>query len=233
MQEFPVFFVVLTLLAYIIGQTIHTRYPHPLTSTLLLAVAIVILVLTAFDIEYAHYEEHTEILKYLLTPATIALAVPLYRQLPLLKKHKFAVLLAIFSGVLANGLVILLLSLLFRVPFTEFATLLPKSITVAVAIPITEGIGGIVDITVVAIFITGQLGNIFAEWFCRVAKVEEPVAKGLAIGTASHAVGTARAFQIGEVEGAFSSMALCITAVMTVFTTPLFAALAQYGLHAG
>ena len=162
-------------------------------------------------------------LSYLLTPATMCLAVPLYEKLEVLKKNWRAILIGIVSGVLTTLLCILAMSLMFGLSHEEYVTLLPKSITTAIGMGVSEELGGYVTLTVAVIIITGVLGTIFAPLICRVFRIREPIAKGIAIGTSSHAVGTAKAMEMGEVEGAMSSLSIAISGLLTVVGASVFA----------
>ena len=160
---------------------------------------------------------------YLLTPATVCLAVPLYEQFQLLKKNAKAVLLGIFSGVLTSLGSIFLLSRLFRLDHATYVTLLPKSITTAIGVGISEELGGYVSLTVAVILITGVLGNMIAEGLCKLFRITDPIARGVAIGTSSHAIGTAKAMELGEVEGAMSSLSIVVSGMLTVLGAAVFA----------
>ena len=162
-------------------------------------------------------------ISYLLTPATVCLAVPLYEQMSLLKKNFKAVAAGIVSGVLASLVSVLVLAKLFGLSHEQYVTLLPKSITTAIGMGISEELGGIVTITVAVIIITGILGNVIAELVCKVFHIQEPIAKGLALGTASHAIGTAKAMEMGPVEGAMSSLAIAVAGLLTVIGASVFA----------
>lgn len=190
---------------------------------LLISIVFVIGCLLLLDVPYDNYYEGAKYISYLLTPATVCLAVPLYEQLELLKAHKKAIILGIGSGVLASLLSVFLFALLFHLSHEEYVTLLPKSITTAIGMVISEELGGISNITVAVIIMTGVLGNMIAEGVCKVFHIEEPIAKGLAIGTAAHAIGTTKAMELGEVEGAMSSLSIAVAGLLTVILAPLFA----------
>ena len=179
--------------------------------------------LAAAGIDYDVYYSGAQYLSYLLTPATVCLAVPLYEKLEVLKKNWRAILIGIVSGVLTTLLCILAMSLMFGLSHEEYVTLLPKSITTAIGMGVSEELGGYVTLTVAVIIITGVLGNIFAPLICRVFRIREPIAKGIAIGTSSHAVGTAKAMEMGEVEGAMSSLSIAISGLLTVVGASVFA----------
>ena len=190
---------------------------------LLIAIVCVMGVLSAANVAYDTYNESAKYLSYLLTPATVALAVPLYQQLALLKKNFRAVMFGIVSGVLASLVGVLLLSVLFGLSHEQYVTLLPKSITTAIGMGVSQELGGISTITVAVIIITGILGNVIAEGVYRVFRIEEPVARGLALGTSAHAIGTAKAMEFGEVEGAMSSLAIAVAGLLTVLVSSVFA----------
>ena len=222
--ENSVFFgVVISLLAYGAGSLLQSRFKLALFNPLLISVAATIAVLAAAGIDYDVYYSGAQYLSYLLTPATVCLAVPLYEKLEVLKKNWRAILIGIVSGVLTTLLCILAMSLLFGLSHEEYVTLLPKSITTAIGMGVSEELGGYVTLTVAVIIITGVLGNIFALLICRVFRIREPIAKGIAIGTSSHAVGTAKAMEMGEVEGAMSSLSIAISGLLTVVGASVFA----------
>ncbi len=219
-----VFFgVFITLAAYEVGSAIKRRFKKSVFNPLLIAIILVILFLCLFDIEYSVYQEGAEVISFLLTPATICLAVPLYEQLELLKKNLKAVLAGIISGVLTSLGSILVLALLFRLDHAAYVTLLPKSITTAIGMGVSQELGGYVSITVAVIIVTGVLGNMLAETVCRIFKIQDPIARGIAIGTSSHAIGTAKAMEMGEVEGAMSSLSIVVSGILTVICANGFA----------
>ena len=218
-----VFVVVISLLAYGAGSLLQNRFKLALFNPLLISVAATIAVLAAAGIDYDVYYSGAQYLSYLLTPATVCLAVPLYEKLEVLKKNWRAILIGIVSGVLTTLLCILAMSLMFGLSHEEYVTLLPKSITTAIGMGVSEELGGYVTLTVAVIIITGVLGNIFAPLICRVFRIREPIAKGIAIGTSSHAVGTAKAMEMGEVEGAMSSLSIAISGLLTVVGASVFA----------
>ena len=213
--EHSVFFgVSLSLLAYGLGVVLQKRFRLALFNPLLLSVIVTILVLVTAHIDY---------LSYLLTPATVCLAVPLYEKFALLRSSWRAILAGILSGVLTTLCSVLALSLAFRLSHEEYVTLLPKSITTAIGMGVSEELGGYVTLTVAMIIITGILGNVIAVAVCRVFRITEPIAKGVAIGSAAHALGTAKAIEIGEVEGAMSGLSIVVAGLLTVAGASVFA----------
>lgn len=219
------FGVVLTLIFYEIGLVIKRKTKWALANPLLIAALCIIGVLVLLDIDYEVYKAAVQPISFLLTPATVCLAIPLYRQLELLKKYPVAIFGGIASGVLTTMVSIWLMSLAFGLSHEQYVTLLPKSITTAIGMGISDKMGGIVTITIVSISITGILGNVIAELWLKWMKIEEPIAKGLAIGTASHALGTTKAMEIGEIEGAMSSLSIVVTGILTVIAIQMFAPL--------
>lgn len=227
MKEFlsnSVFFgAVLSLVAYEAGLLLRRKFKLAILNPLLIATICVMAVLVLFKVDYDQYNESAKYISYLLTPATVCLAVPLYEQMSLLKKNFKAVAAGIVSGVLASLVSVLVLAKLFGLSHEQYVTLLPKSITTAIGMGISEELGGIVTITVAVIIITGILGNVVAELVCKVFHIQEPIAKGLALGTASHAIGTAKAMEMGPVEGAMSSLAIAVAGLLTVIGASVFA----------
>ena len=215
--EQSVFFGVgVSIAAYEAGSLLKKKYHSALFNPLLLSVAATIVLLILFRIDYDTYYEGAKYLSYLLTPATVCLAVPMYEQLELLKKNLKAVMVGILSGVLMSLGCILVMAIVFGLNHETYVTLLPKSITTAIGMGVSEELGGYVTITVATIVITGVLGNIIGEGLCKLFHIEEPIAKGVALGTASHAIGTARAMEMGEIEGAMASLSIAVAGLLTV-----------------
>lgn len=212
-----------SLAAYELGLILKKKFKLAVFNPLLIAIICVIGVLAVFDVDYESYYEGGKYISYLLTPATVCLAVPLYEQMTLLKKNLKAVAAGIVSGVLASLVSVFLLAKLFGLSHEEYVTLLPKSITTAIGMGISEELGGIVTITVAVIIITGVLGNMIGETVCRIFRIKEPVAKGLALGTSAHAIGTSKAMELGEIEGAMSSLAIAVAGLLTVIAASFFA----------
>ena len=217
--------VTISLLTYMLGMYLRKRFKSGLLNPLLLSIEVSIVVLLAAHIDYEAYNAGAKYLSWFLTPATVCLAIPLYEQLQLLKKNWTAVAAGIVSGVLTNMVTVFALALLFGLNHQEYVTLLPKSITTAIGMGVAEELGGYVTITVAVIVITGVLGNILGDTVCKVFGIREPIAKGLALGTSAHAIGTAKAMEMGEVEGAMSSLSIAVSGVLTVAAASFFAGL--------
>lgn len=216
------FGVMISLSTYGLGVLLKKRFRLAIFNPLLIAVAATIVLLLTFHIDYESYYEGAKYISYLLTPATVCLAIPLYEQLSLLKSNYRAILLGILSGVLTSAVSVLAFVLLFHFDHNMYVTMLPKSITMAIGMGITEELNGYVTITVAMIIITGIFGNMISEWLLRCFRITDPVAKGIAIGTSSHAMGTAKAMEMGEIEGAMSSLAIAVAGLLTVFAAIIF-----------
>lgn len=224
--EQSVFFgVSLSLAAYGLGVVLQKRFRLALFNPLLIAVVVTIAVLLGAHIDYDIYYEGAKYLSYLLTPATVCLAVPLYEKLALLRRNWKAILAGIASGVLTTLVSVLVLSRVFSLTHEEYVTLLPKSITTAIGMGVSEELGGYVTLTVAMIIVTGILGNVTAVAVCRLFRITEPIARGVAIGSSAHALGTAKAIEIGEVEGAMSGLSIVVAGLLTVVGASVFAQL--------
>lgn len=224
MLSTSVFFgVFVSIAGYEIGLFLKKRFKLALFNPLLIAIVVVILLLAGTGVDYESYNEGAKYLSYLLTPATVCLAIPLYQQLAMLKRNYKAILGGILAGVLTSILSVLGFCILFHFDHQMYVTLLPKSITTAIGMGVSEELGGMVTVTVAVIIITGVFGNIIGEFVFKVFHIKEPVAKGVALGTSAHAIGTARAMELGEVEGAMSSLAIAVAGLITVVGASLFA----------
>ena len=215
--------VTISLLAYYIGILIKKKFKLGILNPLLISIVLTIAVLACAHVDYETYNYGATYLSWFLTPATVCLAIPLYEQWQLLKKHWKAVMLGITAGVLTSLTTVFVLAKLMGLSHEEYVTLLPKSITTAIGMGVSEELGGYVTITVAVIVVTGVLGNILGEFICRLFRITEPIAKGLSFGASSHAIGTAKAMELGEVEGAMSSLAIAVTGILTVLLASVFA----------
>ncbi len=214
--------VTLSLIAYLIGVILKKKLKLGIFNPLLISIVISIGVLLIGKVDYDTYNEGAKFLSWLLTPATVCLAIPLYEQWELLKQNYKAVLLGLLAGTVTSLTTVFVLAKLFGLSHEEYVTLLPKSITTAIGMGVSEELGGYVTITVAVIIITGVLGNMFGEQICKLFRITEPISKGLAFGASSHAIGTAKALEIGEVEGAMSSLAIAVSGIFTVVLASLF-----------
>lgn len=229
MSEFwktSIFFgVFVTIAFYGAGIVVRGKLKWTIFNPLLVGIALTIGFLAIFGIDYETYYASAKYIGWLLTPATIALALPLYEQIGMMRRNFAAVLAGITASVVTSLTTVLALSALFHLSHASYVTLLPKSITTAIGMGVAEELGGYVAITAAVIIMTGILGNMIAEPLCRWAKIENPIARGIAIGSASHAIGTVKAMEMGAVEGAMSSLALIAAGILTVFAASLYAPL--------
>lgn len=227
MKEFfnsSVFFgVLVSLVGYEIGLFLKRKTKMAIFNPLLISIIFVMILLLVLKIDYKSYYNGAKYLSYLLTPATVCLAIPLYKEIELLKKNIVAIIGGIVAGVLSSAITIIIIALIFNLNHQEYITLLPKSITTAIGMGVSEEIGGIVTISVAVIIVTGIVGNIVAEYVCKLFRIKNPIAKGIGIGTASHAIGTAKAIEMGEVEGAMSGLAIAVSGILTVIAVSIFA----------
>ena len=215
--------VVISVMGYELGLLLKRKFKITIFNPLLISIIFVICCLLLFRVDYDNYNKSAQYLSYLLTPATVCLAIPLYQQIKLLKENVVAIFAGIISGVLTSLVCIFVFALIFNFGHEEYVTLLPKSITTAIGMGISEELGGYVTITVAVIIITGVLGNICGDAVCKIFKITNPVAKGIALGTSSHAIGTAKAMEMGEIEGAMSSLSIVIAGICTMVGASVFA----------
>ncbi len=210
------FSILLTLISYEAGLLLKKRFNTPFFNPMLISMLISISFVSIFKIDINKYNEASKIYTYLLTPATVCLAIPLYEQYEKLRKNYIAILGGIIAGTVTCMTLVFVLCLLFKISHNEYVSLLPKSITTAIGIVISEEYGGIPAITVAMIVITGIIGNVFADVILKIFGVKNSIAKGVAIGTSSHALGTTKAIELGEVEGAMSGLSIAVAGLLTV-----------------
>lgn len=225
-QSCACFGLLLAMGSFQLARAINKRAGKEVCNPLLFATLLCGAVLLGTGTEYdVFYDNGGNILEFFLTPATICLAIPLYKQFELLKKNAGAVLAGCAAGVAAHMAGCALMLVLFRMEAAEYISLLPKSITTAIGKGLSQELGGFPAITMATIMLTGLFGAVAAPALLRLFRVTEPVSQGLAIGTSSHAAGTSRAVEMGEVQGAASSLAIVVTGLLTVVAAPLMARL--------
>ena len=229
MQEYlfnSIFFgVFLTIFAYQLAVSLQKKTKLSLLSPILVAMIMIILFLTVTGIPYETYEKGAQLIGNFLTPLTVCLAVPLYRQIRVLKENIAAVLISIGCGCLAHALTMVAMAKLLGIDDILRDSLMSKSVTTAIALGVTEELGGIQGITVIGVIVAGIMGAVVGPAILKLVRVKDPIAFGLGIGTASHALGTSKAMEIGEVQGAMSSLAIVVSGVMTVIMVPIIVGL--------
>ena len=213
--------LVLTIGSYQIGLWLRKKWNHPVCNPILIAVILVIAVLLLTGIPVESYQAGTTGIQWLLTPATVCLALPLYEHLKVLRKSLTAILLGVLAGTVTSLGSILLMCRLFSLELQLSVSLLPKSITTAMGIVLSQQNGGIASLTTAAIIVTGILGSLIGTTLCKLLKLKDPIAQGVAFGTASHVIGTTKATELGTLQGAVSSLALTIAGVLTAILFPL------------
>jgi len=218
----PLTGLTLTLLAYQVGRWIHLKCGgNALANPVLIAVALIADLLAATDTDYATYFEGAQFVHFLLGPATVALAVPLYRQFAQVRRSAVALLVALVAGSLTAAASAVGIAWVMGASETTMLSLAPKSATAPIAMAIAEDIGGLPSLTAVLVILTGITGAALGSWIVRLVRVRDDRAPGLAIGVASHGIGTARAFQLSETAGAFSGLAMGLNGLATALLIPL------------
>lgn len=215
----------ISLAAYFLGSWIKKKTRLEWLNPLLFAIVLVILFLKLTGIDFEEYRKGADMLQYFLTPATICLAVPLYRQWKLLKDNAGAILLSICVGSITSMAGVYFITRLTGMDHTFYVSMLPKSITTAIGISVSEELGGIIAITAAVIIVTGILGSMMANLVFSICNISDPVAQGVALGTSAHAIGTSKALRMGEVQGAMSSLSIVVAGIITVVLAPVAARL--------
>ena len=221
LQETVYFGAALSIFFYWIGTLIQKKWKLSILNPLLICLVLVILFLKIFHIDYETYDAGAKYITYFLTPATVCLALPLYRQMQILKKNLPAILISILLGCLAHFFVVWGIAALFHLNDALFLSFLPKSVTTPIALGISDKIGGLQEITVIGVTFAGLMGAILGPALLKLFGIRNPAAQGLALGSASHAVGTSRAVELGEIQAAMSSLAIVVTGILTVIICPL------------
>lgn len=219
--ETPIFGLIVTILFYNMGRYIQRKTGNPVFNPLLIAILSIIIFLSIFHIPYKAYKIGGDSINFFLGPTTIVLAVPLYKQFELFRKNMVEIISGIIAGVAASFVSVKIMGLLFNTEQNMINSLFPKSITTPMGISLANTLGGIESITVVAIICTGILGAIISPIVFRFGKIKHPIARGIALGTSSHALGTTKAIEMGEVEGAMSGLSIGISGTLTVILIPI------------
>lgn len=221
LEGLSLFPLLLTLGAYELGLLLQKKLKSPLCNPILIASALVIGVLLLLDFPAAEYQSGLNGISWLLTPATVCLAIPMYENLKILKKNLPGILAGVAAGTAASLGIVALLGVLFRLDPALLASLLPKSITTALGMALSEQMGGMVSVTTAVILITGILGSVLGSSLCKLFRIRGEIAQGVAFGTASHVIGTSRASQLSELTGAVSSLSLVVAGILTALLCPL------------
>ncbi len=215
----------LTIAAFGLGTLLQRRTGKAWCSPLLLGSLLVMAILAVSGLPYTDFKASASPVSYLLLPATVSLAIPLYEKRNLLRENAAAILAGILAGVLVSLGSIAALSLAMDLERAQAVTLLPKSVTTAIGMDVASALGGMPSLAGAVIVLTGIMGSLTAPWVCETLRITDPIAKGVGIGTASHAIGTAKALELGETEGAMSGLAIAVAGVLTAALAPVFAGL--------
>ena len=214
--------ITLTLVVYLMFFYIQKKTKLMILNPLFFTSVFIIICLVIFKIDYNVYKEGSSFITFLIGPATVSLAIPLYEKLPLLKKHYKTILLTITTGVITHAIIIGLMAFVLNISHELIATFIPKSVTTPIAKEISLALGGIEELTIAIVIITGIFGSIIAPYIFKILKVENSIAIGLSLGISAHAIGTSKAIELGEEEASMSTLALILTGILTVVLSPLF-----------
>lgn len=220
-SQSPAFGIVLSLVMYMIALWIRKRLNFAIFNPLLVAIILVIGFLLIFDIPYENYNKGGQYITFLVGPATLSLVIKLYKRLDLLKENLLAIFIGVLAGVITSFISGYLLSKLFGLNEIIKISLIPRSLTTAIGIALSEEYGGLEAITIVAILITGIGGSVMAPLVMKVFRIKDPLAKGIGIGTSSHAVGTSKAIEMGQIEGAMSGLSIALAGFISVIIIPI------------
>lgn len=210
----------LTIGFYVLAAQIYKRLPIPLFNPLLFSIVMIIILLLVAKIPYETYEAGGKVIAIFVTPATVSLAIKLEKNIIYLQKNVKAILLGIFSGVILHTMMIGIFGILFKFDLAMVGTLFPKSITTAIAIGVSESLGGHVSLTVAVVVFTGIIGAVIGPTIMRWTGITDPVAQGVAMGSSAHAMGTSKAIEMGEVQGAMASLSIVVTGITIVILAP-------------
>lgn len=214
--------VLATLAAYAAGVWINRKTGKALFN-LLMGSIFVIVFLSCFGVPYADYKSSAQPVNWLLMPATVSLAIPLYEKWELLEKNLAAIFASIAAGVLTSLGSVLAMAWVLRLERAHAVSFLPKSVTTAIGMDVAETLGGTAALAGAVIILTGIVGSLLGETVCKICHITDPLAKGLALGTSAHAIGTSKALQMGEIEGAMSGLAIAVAGIMTAILAPVAA----------
>ena len=218
----PLFGLILTISAFHIGLFVFKKTKFPIFNPLLIGIVIAMGVMSFFNIPLDYFRRGGDYMTFLLAPATISLALPLYKQLDKLKQNFLPIIIGSLVGAATAIVSTILLGKLLGIDKLLLVSFMPKSITTPIGIELSKLLGGVPAITIFAIIVTGIVGNVLAPAVCKCFKIKHPVAKGIGIGISSHAVGTSKALEMGEIEGAMSALSIVISGIITFIIAPLF-----------
>ena len=217
--------MLLTLGSYRIGMLLQQKLRSPICNPVLISMVLVLVFFRLTGMQNQDYQSGMRIMSWLLTPATVCLAIPMYQHLSVLKKNLPAILAGITAGAVVSLVFVAIWCLLLRYDRSLMMSLLPKSVTSAIGAPLAQMAGGLMPITTAVIIITGILGNIAGPLLCRIFRIRGQIAQGVAYGTAAHVIGTAKANELSELTGAISSLSLVVAGLVTAVLFPIATAI--------
>lgn len=215
------FGIVLSFAAYEIGKWINKKLKTPIANPLLIAILLIIGFLSITGIDYEYYKKGGDFIAFFIGPATVAMVLDLYANLDTLKKNILPILVGVGFGTIFSFVLAIFLSKIFQIDKNLVASLIPQSITTAIAISLSEEYQGIIGLTAIVVVIRGVSGAVFAPIVMKIFRIKDPVAQGVAIGTSSHAVGTSQARLMGEIQGAMSGLSIAIAGITAVIIMPI------------
>ena len=213
--------VLLTLLAFRLGQFLQQKTKSPVFNPILVAVILVLLFLKGTGMALADYQQGASMLSWLMTPATVSLAISMYEQFQVLRKNTPVILAGVAAGAVSCLILVLGFGILARFDRVLILSLLPKSVTTAIGVPLSQIAGGMAPITTAAIILTGITASILGPWLCRLFRLTDDISRGVAFGTAGHVIGTAKANELSPLTGAVSSLSLVVAGLLTAILMPL------------
>ena len=217
-----VFWVTLTIGVYLFAGILHKKWPIPLFTPLAFSIVVIIIFLLITGIPLETYENNGgNFFKLFITPATVALAVKLEKNFDYLKQYAKPIIVSIITGVVIHTIMIYIFAFIFNFGPDMVGTMIPKSITTAIAVGVADSLGGIISITTAVVIFTGVIGAVLGEKIFKLAKIDDPVAQGIAMGASAHAMGTTEAIKMGEIQGAMSGLSMVVTGITVVILSPL------------
>ncbi len=218
-----IIFLLATLIIYAGAKKLYQRFPRVYLSPLLTTPLLLVIVLLIMKIPYTHYNEGGHLLSLLLQPATIAFAIPLYKNLPTLKKHASAIVASVLCGSIVAVSTSALFAKLLHLDHNLMSSIIPRSITTPIAMNVSQAIGGVPTITAVFVIITGLIGSMIGPYLVKLFRIESEIARGILFGTAAHGTGTSKAFELSSLTGTISSISMILSALFTLASTPILA----------
>lgn len=215
------FGIILSFAAYEIGKWINQKLKTPLANPLLIAILLIIGFLSITGIDYEYYKKGGDFIAFFIAPATVAMVLDLYANIETLKKNIIPIFVGVGSGTIFSFIIAMFLSKILQIDRNLISSLLPQSVTTAIAISLSDEYQGIIGLTAIAVVIRGVSGAVFAPLVMKIFKIKDPVAQGVAIGTSSHAVGTSQARLMGEVQGAMSGLSIAVAGITAVIIMPI------------